>query len=49
MKAVLPRNENKHLSLSVAHAVHMKESTPTFKVCWKKNVTNTTSGTYVLT
>jgi hypothetical protein len=33
LKRVLPRNGKKHSSVPVAHAAHMKEPTPTFKVC----------------
>jgi hypothetical protein len=33
LKAVLLHNGHKHRSIPVAHAVHMKEPTPPFKVC----------------
>jgi hypothetical protein len=32
LKAVLLNNGNKHPSMPVAHAVHMKQPTPPFKV-----------------
>jgi hypothetical protein len=44
LKPILLHNGNSHLSISLAHAVHMK-----FQGLLKQCATKTTSGTYVLT
>jgi len=45
LKAVLKHNGNKHPSMPLAHAVHMKESYASIQGMLNKNVTKTTSGT----
>jgi hypothetical protein len=46
LKAVLEHNRNKHPSIPLAHAVHMKESYTNIQGLLKKKVKTTT---YVLT
>jgi hypothetical protein len=51
-KAVLLYNGNKHLSIPLAHALHLKETYANIQGLLekkKKNVTRTTSGKYALT
>jgi len=49
LKAVVVHNGNKHPSIPLAHAVHMKETYANFQGLLTKYVTKTTSGTNVLT
>jgi hypothetical protein len=49
LKVVLLHDGNKHLAVTLVHASHMKESCTSIQGMPKKNCTNTTSGTCVVT
>jgi hypothetical protein len=49
LKAVLLHNGNKHPSILIAYAMHMKETYENMKTYLKKLTTTSTVGTYVVT